>query len=371
MSHAARARTRRRPALDVEECLTFLKRLESQDPRAYELGAADLCERLHAFRRTEFRLPYQNHKELVFLVVCNIVLNGEGSKQPSQLRGAAHRVLNSALVEEYQDVPSSRCSVCFAAHVELHDVFWGEKCMCEACERVLCLAFSKATRGGATGYEFCHLPLGEMVPTFRTLFGFNHHKAYYTLGCIAAAADTLVDVREGRAAMPLCSDVAAYSSSGFHDDEEEGGDELDSAGDAADERVDREDAPAEDVLERAPSLGVEALRALLGAAGVAELTRAPQLADLVAARTAVAFETANDFAARVRRAAEEGVSAGAAAPRAETLGEVIAAATAIAETKAGRLHATDVGELMETVKRAKRSIGDACDALVDVLEKLR
>ena len=355
----------RRPALDVASCLTFMERLQREDAKAYELGAADAHQRLRRYGEALFRLPYQNQKEVAFMIVCNIILDNEGAKQPSLLRGVAHRFLNSALVEEFQDLPSTRCSVCFSVGSPLQDIFWGEKCICVACERLLCAGFANAPRR-AGGFEFLHLPLSDMAPTFQTLWVLNHHKAYYDITSCSDALPMLTDVRNGVVFVPQDSLVADAIFSDSDDEESDG----------FDGQADSGEACSEGAMARAPSLGVESLRNLLGDIG-GLTTSAPSLADFVAARTAVTNQTAQDLAARVRRAVDSGTLGNVAhrhAPArgdADTLGDVIEAAVAVVQSKADRLGASDVGELVETVKRARRSYDEACDALVTVLEKLQ
>jgi hypothetical protein len=383
MSHVARRRVFRRPGLSVSAALTYLEQLAGEDACAYELGALELHQRMRAFQESQIRLPYTSQKELAFLVVCNIILDNHGCKQPSLLRGVAQRFMNSALVEEFQDVLSERCSVCFAKDVALDDIFWGEKCICAACERVLCDAFAKAPRLDAAGFEFCQFPLGELHKAFQMLWVLNHHKAYYHVACFADAAGTVAAMRTGELTAPAASLVEDYSSSGLDNDLDEV-DEADAdhvsspAGNGeTDDGIDQPVSLEQDAaLDRVPSLGVESLRQLLGADASA-LGQSLRMADLIAARNAVALETANDLAARVQRAVgdDRALVAVAAdgfrrASAADVLGDVISAAVAVVQSKPDRLRDIDVGSLMETVKKAKRCYGEACDALVTVLERL-
>lgn len=122
-----------------------------------------------------------------------------------------------------------------------------------------------------------------------------------------------------------------------------------------------EEVPSPHALARSGSLGAEALRAILG---LVHLPSSPGMADLMAMRDAIAAETAQDLAARARRAAEHRGSGE------DVLADVLRATAEVAQSKPDRMREIDVNTLVDHVKRAKRSYGDACDALLTVLETL-
>jgi hypothetical protein len=221
-----------------------------------------------------------------------------------------------------------------------------------ACQRLFCAAFSELKGAVGDGVDFKQMPLTQMVPTMNSLWIFCHYKAYHFVSRFAAGASRIVELRQGVNLPPADSSVLEYHS-GVSISEAE--DDLDDA-----------EGPAL-VPPASPcsqlSLDPGAMQLALSSPDAVDVP-SPRLADFMAQRSLVAHEAASDLAARVTRALT--------APGApvDFLVDALHATTAAVVSKSNQLHGADVNFLMENIKKAKRNYGDACDALVNILEFL-